>query len=217
MPLQRKRWWESSAAEDAAIFGRALKSNTIQIRLYIDSYRKYQKHLDTIMDTILTSVDEPKGSQVYDRILLLQSLRGVGFMSAIILVAEMGAFDLFPSPKKLYAYFGLTPAVKQSGKFNGDRVHISKRGSSLARRILYMVALNNLKADTGSGMLVNSILHSYYTDKCKAKKNVAVGAVLHKISNIIFTMLRDNNPFEMVMPQEHCKCYAARSPSKLVK
>ena len=39
-----------AAAEDAAIFGRALKSNSVRIRLYIDSYREYQKRLDTIME-----------------------------------------------------------------------------------------------------------------------------------------------------------------------
>ena len=74
------------------------------------------------MEAIHASVDGLKDSPVYDHILLLQSLRGVGFMSAVVLVAEMGSFDLFPSPKKLYAYFGLDPAVKQSGKFNGDKV-----------------------------------------------------------------------------------------------
>ena len=205
-----------TAAEDAAIFGRALKSNSVRIRLYIDSYREYQKRLDTIMEAIHASVDGLKDSPVYDHILLLQSLRGVGFISAVVLVAEMGSFNLFPSPKKLYAYFGLDPAVKQSGKFNGEKVHMSKRGSSLARRILHMVALNNLKVDKGSGMPVNPVIHSYYADKCKAKKkNVAVGAVMHKICNIIFAMLRDNKPFEVITPQEHCKRYLAAHPDKV--
>ena len=207
-----------AAAEDAAVFGRALKSNAVRIRLYISSYREYQKRLDTIMEAIHSSVDSLEGKPVHGRILLLQSLRGIGFLSAVVLVAEMGAFDLFPSPKKLYAYFGLDPAVKQSGKFNGDKVHMSKRGSSLARRILHMVALNNLKVDKGSGMPVNPVIHNYYTDKCKAKKkNVAVGAVMHKICNIIFAMLRDNKPFEMLTPQEHCKRYAAEHPAKTGK
>ena len=106
--------------------------------------------------------------------------------------------------------------MKQSGKFNGDKVHMSKRGSSLARRILHMVALNNLKVDKGSGIPVNPVIHSYYTDKCKAKKkNVAVGAVMHKICNIIFAMLRDNKPFEVITPQEHCKRYLAAHPDKV--
>ena len=81
-----------------------------------------EKHLDSILEELHKAVDKLQGKPVYERINLLQSLRGVGFLSAVVLIAEMGSFDLFPSPKKLYAYFGLDPAVKQSGKFNGDKV-----------------------------------------------------------------------------------------------
>lgn len=202
------------AAGDAAVFGRALPSNAIRIRLYIDSYQMYQKHLDSIREELHKAVDKLQGTPVYDRITLLQSLRGVGFLSAVVLIAEMGSFDLFPSPKKLYAYFGLDPAVKQSGKFNGDKVHMSKRGSSLARRILHMVALNNLKVDKGTKSPVTPVIYEYYIRKCAGKKkNVAVGAVMHKICNIIFAMLRDNKPFEIITPQEHCRRYAADHPA----
>jgi len=204
-----------AAAADAAIFGRAISSNAVRIRLYISIYKEYQKHLDDLLKALHESVDKLQGTAVYNRICLIQSLRGVGFLSAVVLIAEMGDFDLFSSPKKLYAYFGLDPAVKQSGKFNGDKVHMSKRGSSLARRILHMVALNNLKVDTGTKMPVNPVIHNYYSEKCRGKKkNVAVGAVMHKICNILFAMLRDNKPFEMVTPQEHCERYAAEHPVK---
>ena len=207
-----------AAAQDAAVFGRALPSNAVRIRLYIDTYQEYQKHLDDILKAIQESVDKLKGTPVYDRICLLQSLRGVGFLSAVVLIAEMGSFDLFSSPKKLYAYFGMDPAVKQSGKFNGDKVHMSKRGSSLARRILHMVAINNLKLDKATKVPVNQVIYDYYTNKCASKKkNVAVGAVMHKICNIIFAMLRDNKPFEMITPQEHCERYAFDHPVKAGK
>ncbi len=207
-----------AAAEDAAVFGRALKSNAVRIRLYISIFKEYQKHPDDLLEALHESVDKLQGKVVYDRIRLIQSLRGVGFLSAVVLIAEMGDFDLFSSPKKLYAYFGLDPAVKQSGKFNGDKVHMSKRGSSLARRILHMAALNNLKMDNGTKMPVNPVIHNYYTEKCRSKKkNVAVGAVMHKICNIIFAMLRDDKPFEMITPQEHCERYAAEHPGKTGK
>ena len=205
-----------AAAKDAAVFGRALQSSALRIRLYIKTYREYQEHLDNILEDLHKAVDKLEGTPVYDRIFLLQSLRGVGFLSAAVLIAEMGSFDLFSSPKKLYAYFGLDPAVKQSGKFNGDKVHMSKRGSGLARRILHMVAINNLKVDKGTKTPVNPVIHGYYSDKCKSKKkNVAVGAVMHKICNIIFAMLRDNKPFEIITPQEHCERYLAAHPDKI--
>ena len=146
-----------AAAQDASVFGRALPSNAVRIRLYIDTYQEYQKHLDALLKALHETVERLQDTLIYDQICLLQSLRGIGFLSAVVLIAEMGDFKLFPSPKKLYAYFGLDPAVKQSGKLNGDKVHMSKRGSSLARRVLHMVALNNVKVDKGSGTPVNPV------------------------------------------------------------
>ena len=207
-----------AAAQDAAVFGRALPSNAVRIRLYIDTYQEYQKHLDALLKALHETVDQLQDTLIYDQICLLQSLRGIGFLSAVVLIAEMGNFKLFSSPKKLYAYFGLDPAVKQSGKLNGDRVHMSKRGSSLARRVLHMAALNNVKVDKGSGTPVNPVVYDYYTRKCSGKKKpVAMGAVMHKICNIIFAMLRDNRPFEVITPEEHCRRFAAEHPDKIQK
>ncbi len=199
-----------AAAKDAAVFGRALPSNAVRIRLYIDTYQEYQKHLDALLKALHKTVDQLKGTTVYGQISLLQSLHGIGFLSAVVLIAEMGSFELFSSPRKLYAYFGLDPAVKQSGELNGDKVHMSKRGSSLARRILHMVALNNIKVDKGSDTPVNPVVYDYYIRKCSGKKKtVAMGAVMHKICNIISAMLRDNKPFEVITPEEHCRRFDA--------
>ena len=207
-----------AAAQDAAVFGRALPSNAVRIRLYIDTYQEYQKHLDALLKALHETVEKLQDTLIYDQICLLQSLRGIGFLTAAVLIAEMGDFKLFSSPKKLYAYFGLDPAVKQSGKLNGDKVHMSKRGSSLARRVLHMVALNNIKIDKGSGTPVNPVVYNYYTRKCSGKKKpVAMGAVMHKICNIIFAMLRDNKPFEVITPEEHCRRFAAEHPDKIQK
>ena len=95
---------------------------------------------------------------------------------------------------------------------------MSKRGSSLARRVLHMAALNNVKVDKGSGTPVNPVIYDYYTRKCSGKKKpVAMGAVMHKICNIIFAMLRDNKPFEIITPEEHCKRFATEHPDKIRK
>ena len=93
---------------------------------------------------------------------------------------------------------------------------MSKRGSSLARRVLHMVALNNVKVDKRSSTPVNPVVYDYYTRKCSSKKKtVAMGAVMHKICNIIFAMLRDNKPFELITPEEHCRRFAAEHPDKI--
>ena len=67
-----------------------------------------------------------------------------------------------------------------------------------------MAAINNLKVDKAAKMPVNPVIYDYYVRKCAGKKKiVAVGAVMHKICNTIFAMLRDNKPFELITPEEH--------------
>ena len=160
-----------AAAQDAAVFGWALPSNAVRIRLIVDTYQEYQMHLDSLLKALHETVDRLQDTLIYDQICLLQSLRGIGFLSAVVLIARWGILNFFSSPKKLYAYFGLDPAVKQSGKLNGDKVHMSKRGSSLARRVLHMVALNNVKIDKGSGTPVNPVVTTSTPQKCSGKKS----------------------------------------------
>ena len=52
----------------------------------------------------------------------------------------------------------------------------------------------------------NPILLAYYEDKCKSKPHkVVMCAVMHKICNIIFAVLRDQRPFELRRPEEHAQ------------
>ena len=44
-----------------------------------------------------------------EMIRILQSLRGIGFLTAVSLVSEIGSFARFSSPAKLMAYLGLVP------------------------------------------------------------------------------------------------------------
>lgn len=155
------------------------------------------------MQSVENIVERHSDELFVKQIRLLETIKGCGFLSAVTLMCEIGDFSVFSSPKKLYAYLGLDPAVKQSGKFHGTNVKLSKRGSRLARRILHMMALNNIGISR-SGEVKNPVLRSYYDNKCLSKpKMIAVSAVMHKLCNIIFAVLRDNRPFEIITPQQH--------------
>ena len=128
---------------------------------------------------------------------------------AVSLMGEIGDFSAFSKPKQLFAYFGLDPAVKQSGKFEGAKIQMSKRGSAIARRIIHTLTLQSISASR-TGEAKNPALRDYCLKKCEAKpKLVAMGAVSHKVCNMIFAILRDNKPFETITPQEHMKQYNA--------
>src|SRR5665648_787002 len=134
---------------------------------------------------------------------LLDEIPGVGFFTAATLIAEIGDFSLFNSPKALTAFFGLDPSVNQSGKFNGDRNKISKRGTRIGRRILFTVAMASIRR-TRDGKEINPVLRDFYATKCVSKKKkVALVAVMHKLLHYIFAVLRDQKTFEFRKPEDH--------------
>lgn len=140
---------------------------------------------------------------------LLCCIPGIGFNSAVVIVAEMGDISLFRKPKQLAAYFGLDPSERQSGTFKGRKNKLSKRGSPQVRAVLHMAAVSSVSRNR-DGTYKNPVLAEYYEKKCAEKpKKVARVAVLRKPSNIIYAVLRDRKPFELRTPQEHMRLLAA--------
>ena len=65
----------------------------------------------------------------------VQAMRGVAFIVAVTVVAEVGDFQRFHNPRQLMAYLGLTFSEYSSGA-TVRRGGITKAGSGLARRAL---------------------------------------------------------------------------------
>lgn len=195
------------AANDAKTFGHSVSSNFKRIRLYISFIRKYDEETASILSDMHNLVDANETTDFVKHIHLIESFKGAGFLSAVSLMGEIGDFSAFNSPKQLFAYFGLDPAVKQSGKFNGTKISMSKRGSRIARRVIHTMALISISRNK-NGSAKNPVLRDYYLLKCQSKpKMVALGAVMHKVCNIVFAILRDEKEFEIITPEEHQKNY----------
>nr|WP_257875820.1 transposase [Thermoanaerobacterium thermosaccharolyticum] len=148
-------------------------------------------------------MDKNKSKKFVQQIYYLDSIPGVGFLSAVTFMCEIGDFSAFSKPKQLFAYFGVDPSVNESGNFKGTDNKMSKRGSKIARRVLYAIALASVRVKR-NGIAINPVLYDYYQKKKESKpKKVALGAIMHKISDIVFAVLRDNKPFVLKTPDEH--------------
>jgi transposase len=73
------------------------------------------------------------------RVAALMALPGVGRLTAMTLLAEIGDIGRFPSARKLCAWAGLTPAVRNSDR-KVRHGHITKQGSPWARWVLQEAA-----------------------------------------------------------------------------
>lgn len=65
----------------------------------------------------------------------IQALRGIEFIAAVTLIAEVGDLSRFHNPRQLMAYLGLVPSERSTGD-TVRRGGITKAGNSAARRML---------------------------------------------------------------------------------
>ena len=73
------------------------------------------------------------------RVQALQALPGIGPITAMTLVVEIGDIARFPTARKLCAWAGLTPAVRNSDR-KVRHGHITKMGSPWVRFVLQEAA-----------------------------------------------------------------------------
>ncbi|MEY8393201.1 IS110 family transposase, partial [Lachnospiraceae bacterium 45-W7] len=156
------------AAKEAQTFGYMIDSNIKRIRLYISFIRKYDEEIKGILDSLHELVNANEGTDFVKQIHLIETFKGAGFLSAVSLMGEIGDFSAFSKPKQLFAYFGLDPAVKQSGKFEGTKTKMSKRGSAIARRVIHTLTLQSIGISR-TGEAKNPVLRDYYLKKCESK------------------------------------------------
>ncbi|AUG57334.1 IS110-like element ISCth8 family transposase [Acetivibrio saccincola] len=203
----------NSKAKEFAPLSISNSSNVAMLGVYISMIKTLEENLEKVLKAIRSLIIEDMAKDMPMLALtleLLQSIPGIGLISAVTILAEIGDFSAFSKPGKLVAYFGIDPSVMQSGEFTGTQNKMSKRGSRLLRRVLFTIALANIRTKRDK-TAYNPVLMEYYKNKCQSKpKKVALGAVMRKLVNYIFAVLRDRKPYELRSPQEHAQMLAAK-------
>ncbi|MFC6765096.1 IS110 family transposase [Natrinema soli] len=98
--------------------------------------------IDELTDEIATyDAEIRKIAREDEQVQLLETITGVGSISAVTVTAEIGEIERFGSAEKLVSYAGLDPTVQQSGQ-RETRGPISKEGSSVLRWMLVQCANN---------------------------------------------------------------------------
>lgn len=109
------------------------------IELQLDFIKIFEKKKTDILNRIKKYLDDNKEDEFVNQINLIQSINGVVFISAVSIMSEIGDFSVFKKLKQLVAYFGIDSSVRESVKFKGTKAKMSKRGSIIARRVLFTI------------------------------------------------------------------------------
>ena len=91
------------------------------------------------MDVKEELIEKAKRSYLFDSII---KINGLGELTTALIIGELKDINRFNNIKELTAYCGLDPSIRQSGISVNGKGHISKKGNSYIRRILFNAIQN---------------------------------------------------------------------------
>jgi transposase len=123
----------------------------------------------------------------------LMTVPGVNLICAATFIAAIGHAGRFLTSRKLVAYLGLDPKVRQSGEAPARSGRISKRGSAAARWALVEAAW--------SVVLQPGPLHAFY-DRTRARRGhgKAIVATARKLAVLFWCMLTRDQDYAHQQP-----------------
>ena len=123
----------------------------------------------------------------------LMTVPGVNLICAASFIAAVGNANRFLTSRKLVAYLGLDPKVRQSGEAPARSGRISKRGSASARWALVEAAW--------SAVLAPGPLHAFY-ERTKSRRGhgKAIVATARKLAILFWCMLTRSEDYAHQQP-----------------
>ncbi len=127
---------------------------------------------------------------------LLDTIPGVGAVTAAVLTAFILDIDRFQTPGQLVAYFGVLPieassGVDRDGQARAPRRFVmSRRGNDLVRRYLWMAALSAIRCNPAVRALYARVVAKHPQEKA-----IAVGHAMRKLLHLVFAVWKTGRPF----------------------
>jgi transposase len=122
---------------------------------------------------------------------ILKTAPGVGFVTAEVILSELGDISRFRNAKKVCAYAGLAPVVRQSGEKKSKNMRITKEGSGLLRWALVEAAWRLVRESPKWAARFSRLMH-------RSGKKRAIVAVARKLLCVLYAMLRTSTPYKIV-------------------
>lgn len=160
-----------------------------QLDLLLSQLEQLTRSISEVEKMMDDLIAEECSDRTKEDIEILQSIPGVGPLSAKILVSCIADIERFPSEKHLASYVGLVPRVRDSGE-TIKHGRITKNGNKIARTTLVQDALAMLKQKNGP------MKGFYKSVKYRSGTGKAIIALARKITTISFVLLKKRTKFD---------------------
>lgn len=158
----------------------------------LSSNRKLIKGIDKQIDSCKLEIEKLVSSdeELNQRIEKICTIKGVGFMTVVTIVAETLGFDQFRSLKQLASYSGYDIVQRESGTSIKGKSRISKKGNRYIRKALYFPAMVASRH--------NEELKNFYhrVNENKPSKMIGQVAVQRKLLALVYTLWKNNEIYD---------------------
>jgi len=165
--------------EDIKLKEKCLKQNISPV------YEEIINVLEAKIDSLKIDLRTYRPKEQY----LLESIPGVGPITAASFISEVGDINRFQKPEQLAAYAGIDPRVHQSGTSINGKGYISKRGNKILRTRLFNAA--------SVAVLHDNMFKTFFQKKKSEGKpyRVALVATMRKMTHVIHAVWTRGTPF----------------------
>ena len=125
IPYRKRTAWTRQHRNWLADRGFAFPAQQVAFQEYVESVREAEARVDRLTEELRKLLPPWSRAPIVEA---LQVLRGVSFVTAMTLVAEVGCFSRFTNPKQLMAFLGLVPTESIRAGRSGGRVRSRRRG-----------------------------------------------------------------------------------------
>jgi transposase len=107
----------------------------------------------------------------------LDALAGVGLLTAMVFLTELGDLRRFANRRQLAAYLGVVPSSDESGETNDRKGHITRQGPWRVRRVLCQCVWARLRTDAEEKTVYDRI-----AKKNPKHKKIGVVAIMRRLA-----------------------------------
>ena len=167
-----------------------LENDAVEVEIVGEMYRKMEVELAEKKAAILESLAALAPAEVQENRDLLQTIPGIGAVSASLLLEATTNFHGFDTAKEVVRYVGLAPVEEQSGTKRFKK-GICNAAHPALRAALYMAALSAKRHNPAAKLLFERLRQAGKPFK------VAIIAVAHMLVRVAFAVVKYKKPFQM--------------------
>jgi transposase len=137
-----------------------------------------EKEVASLEKAIIALAATPRYAKTTQAVM---ELKGVGYLTAMVFLTEIGDLTRFKNRRHLAGYLGLVPITDESGDANDRKGHITRQGSRRLRKVLCQAVWSAIQSDPSLADAYQRIVR-----KNPKKKKIAVVAAMRRLSIVMW-------------------------------